>query len=225
VASISRLAELAARSVRSPEPRGSGEHMALLRVRPPNFLHATPRRSRLIARAFDAPAFQHFSEATDQVVTTRTTSHNSVSAVGWWMSVCTTVVSKRSSLFGYGSLMWNSANDHVERRAAVVYGWRRGPCILDRVVKGSRVRPALMCTLKPGGEKMTVLHSKFDRRPHHKLIDRLERRGRQPMKAAMGRIVSSHRQIIKVGELAQRATIGNPLAQFAVVPVLDAHEN
>jgi hypothetical protein len=39
------------------------------------------------------------------------------------------------------------------------------------------------------------------------------------------RIVSWNRQAIEVGELAQRASIGNPLAQFAIVPVLDAHEN
>src|ERR1700694_1824672 len=32
-------------------------------------------------------------------------------------------------------------------------------------------------------------------------------------------------QTIEVGELAQRASIGNPLAQFAIIPVLDAHEN
>src|SRR5450631_2257732 len=38
-------------------------------------------------------------------------------------------------------------------------------------------------------------------------------------------IVSRHRQTIEIGELAQRASIGNPLAQFAIVPVLDAHEN
>ena len=37
--------------------------------------------------------------------------------------------------------------------------------------------------------------------------------------------MSWHRQTIEVRELAQRASVGNPLAQFAVIPVLDAHEN
>src|SRR5260370_39823409 len=45
------------------------------------------------------------------------------------------------------------------------------------------------------------------------------------VKAAVERIVSRHRQTIEVGELAQGASIGNPLAQFAIVPVLNAHEN
>ena len=37
--------------------------------------------------------------------------------------------------------------------------------------------------------------------------------------------MSRHRQTIEVGELAQCASVGNPLAQFAIVPVLDAHQN
>src|ERR1700704_78421 len=49
--------------------------------------------------------------------------------------------------------------------------------------------------------------------------------GREPGEAAVECIVSRHRQTIEVRELAQCASIGNPLAQFAIVPVLDAHEN
>ena len=64
-----------------------------------------------------------------------------------------------------------------------------------------------------------------DRRMHHQIIDRLERFGREPGEAAVECIVSRHRQTIEVRELAQCASIGNPLAQFAIVPVLDAHEN
>src|SRR5216683_1993830 len=70
-----------------------------------------------------------------------------------------------------------------------------------------------------------VLQPEVDRRLHHQIIDRLERLGREPIEPAMERIVSRHRQTIEVCELAQCASIGNPLAQFAIVPVLDAHEN
>src|ERR1700681_672564 len=45
------------------------------------------------------------------------------------------------------------------------------------------------------------------------------------VEAAVECIVSRHRQTIAIRELAQCASIGNPLAQFAIVPVLDAHEN
>lgn len=71
-------------------------------------------------------------------------------------------------------------------------------------------------------QPLAVLQSEVDRRLHHQLIDRLERLGRQPIEAAVECIVSWHRQTIEVGELAQRASVGNPLAQFAVIPVLDA---
>jgi hypothetical protein len=37
--------------------------------------------------------------------------------------------------------------------------------------------------------------------------------------------MSWHRQTIEVRELAQRASVRSPLAQFAVIPVLDAHQN
>ena len=72
---------------------------------------------------------------------------------------------------------------------------------------------------------LAVLQSELDRRLHHQIIDRLERLGRQPIEAAVERIVSRHWQTIEVRELAQCASVGNPLAQFAIVPVLDAHQN
>lgn len=74
-------------------------------------------------------------------------------------------------------------------------------------------------------QPLAVLQSEVDRRLHRQLIDRLERLGRESIGAAVERIVSWHRQTIEVRKLAQRASVGNPLAQFAVIPVLDAHEN
>jgi hypothetical protein len=76
---------------------------------------------------------------------------------------------------------------------------------------------------KDGGE--SSLQFEFDCSLNHQIVDQLERLGREPSEAAAERIVSRNRQTIEVGELAQRASIGNPLAQFAIVSVLDAHEN
>jgi hypothetical protein len=47
----------------------------------------------------------------------------------------------------------------------------------------------------------------------------------QPDKGALKRVVLGHCLAIEVGERAQRQSIGDPFAQFAIVPVLDAHEN
>jgi hypothetical protein len=72
---------------------------------------------------------------------------------------------------------------------------------------------------------LTIFQSELDRGLHHQIIDRPERSGCEPSEATVECIMSRHRQTIKVGELAQGASIGNPLTQFAIVPVLDAHEN
>jgi hypothetical protein len=59
---------------------------------------------------------------------------------------------------------------------------------------------------------LAVLQSELDRRLHHQIIDRLERLGREPIEAAVERIVSRHWQTLEVRELAQCASVGNPLA-------------
>src|SRR6516164_2965479 len=72
---------------------------------------------------------------------------------------------------------------------------------------------------------LAVLQSEVDGRLHHQFIDRPKRLGRQPIEAAVERVMSRHRHTIEVRELAQCVSIGNPLAQFAIVPILDAHQN
>jgi cation transport protein ChaC len=54
-------------------------------------------------------------------------------------------------IFGFGSLLWKPAFDHVEERMATVRGWHRAFCI--RVVRwrGTRDRPGLMMALDRGG--------------------------------------------------------------------------
>ena len=47
----------------------------------------------------------------------------------------------------------------------------------------------------------------------------------QSDKAALERVLLGHRLAIEIGEPSQRDAIGNPFAQFAIIPVLDPHEN
>ena len=74
-------------------------------------------------------------------------------------------------------------------------------------------------------QPLAVLQPKPDCRLHHKIIDRLQCLRRQPIEATVERIVEGHRPTIEVGKLAQRESVGNALAQFAIGPVLDAHQN
>ncbi|MCP5265523.1 MAG: gamma-glutamylcyclotransferase [Burkholderiaceae bacterium] len=54
-------------------------------------------------------------------------------------------------VFGYGSLMWNPAIEHVEAVKAHVYGWSRRYCIRLVMGRGSSERPGLMLALDRGG--------------------------------------------------------------------------
>jgi glutathione-specific gamma-glutamylcyclotransferase len=54
-------------------------------------------------------------------------------------------------LFVYGSLLWNPAFDHVERRRAVVHGWRRAFCLSIRNYRATPQAPGLMLALARGG--------------------------------------------------------------------------
>jgi cation transport protein ChaC len=54
-------------------------------------------------------------------------------------------------VFGYGSLIWNPAFDHVERRVARVAGFSRRYCLWSYLGRGSRDCPGLMLGLEAGG--------------------------------------------------------------------------
>ena len=54
-------------------------------------------------------------------------------------------------VFGYGSLMWNPAVDHVDVRPAKVHGWHRSFCLRSIIGRGSPERPGLMLALDRGG--------------------------------------------------------------------------
>lgn len=54
-------------------------------------------------------------------------------------------------VFVYGSLLWNPAFDHEERRRAVVRGWRRAFCLSIRNYRATPATPGLMLALARGG--------------------------------------------------------------------------
>ena len=65
-----------------------------------------------------------------------------------------------------------------------------------------------------------VLHAELHGSPHDELIDGLERRRRQPIEG----IMLGHILAVKIGELAQRYSIGDAFAQLAIMPVSSASE-
>src|SRR5712691_10040784 len=70
-----------------------------------------------------------------------------------------------------------------------------------------------------------VFQSKIDRSLNHQVIDDFERLRHQPIEAAVERIVLGYRITVEVSKLTQHQSVSDPFAQFAIVPVLDAHEN
>jgi glutathione-specific gamma-glutamylcyclotransferase len=62
-------------------------------------------------------------------------------------------------IFAYGSLIWNPAFDHVERRLAEARGWRRTFCLgWDYRFRGNREQPGLMLALDRGGRCKGVVY-------------------------------------------------------------------
>ena len=54
-------------------------------------------------------------------------------------------------VFGYGSLIWNSAINSVERRVARIDGWHRSFCLSITALRATASRPGLMLALDRGG--------------------------------------------------------------------------
>ncbi|MCL5779320.1 gamma-glutamylcyclotransferase [Limibaculum sp. FT325] len=54
-------------------------------------------------------------------------------------------------LFVYGSLLWKPAFKHLERRRAVVHGWRRAFCLNIKNYRATPDTPGLMLALARGG--------------------------------------------------------------------------
>jgi len=54
-------------------------------------------------------------------------------------------------VFGYGSLMWNPAFNHVETRPARAAGWHRRFCVWNTFGRGTPENPGLTLALERGG--------------------------------------------------------------------------
>lgn len=54
-------------------------------------------------------------------------------------------------IFGYGSLIWKPAHDHVEARRVVAHGWRRRYSLEVLSWRGTEEQPGLMLALEQGG--------------------------------------------------------------------------
>lgn len=71
----------------------------------------------------------------------------------------------------------------------------------------------------------TIFQLQIHGRRHHQVVDRPQRCRRQPNEGAVEGLVSRHRPAVEAGELAQRAAVGDPFAQLAIVPTLDSHQD
>src|SRR5215467_1491231 len=72
---------------------------------------------------------------------------------------------------------------------------------------------------------LAVFQTQSNRKLHQHIIDAVECLRAQPHESALERIMLGNRLRIEIGELAQRIAICDPFAQFAIVKILDAHEN
>jgi glutathione-specific gamma-glutamylcyclotransferase len=65
---------------------------------------------------------------------------------------------RRVWVFAFGSLIWNPAFHHAERRVARVHGWHRRFCLWVRAGRGTPERPGLMLSLESGGSCAGVVY-------------------------------------------------------------------
>src|SRR2546422_5069937 len=74
-------------------------------------------------------------------------------------------------------------------------------------------------------ESLAVFQPQLDSRLDHELIDITKRLRRKSVEGAVERILLGDGLAVKLGKAAQREAIVDALLQFAIIPVLDAHEN
>src|SRR5450631_695584 len=74
-------------------------------------------------------------------------------------------------------------------------------------------------------EFLAVFQAELDGRLNHGLVDGFQRGRRESVEGPVEGVVLGDKVAVKLREAAQRVAIVDTLAQFAIVPVLDAHES
>jgi hypothetical protein len=74
-------------------------------------------------------------------------------------------------------------------------------------------------------QSLAVLDSEIDSSFDDQIIDGLKCRGPQLVKSPIESVMLGYALGVKTRELAQCVPVGDPLAQFPIVPVLDSHED
>src|ERR1039458_9597761 len=74
-------------------------------------------------------------------------------------------------------------------------------------------------------EFLAVFQTELDDRLDHGLVDGLQRGRGEAVEGPVEGVVLGDKVAVKLRKAAQRVAIVDPLAQFAIVPVLDAHES
>src|SRR6185436_1666556 len=73
-------------------------------------------------------------------------------------------------------------------------------------------------------EVVAVFQTELDGRLNHGLVDRFQRGWRESVEGPIEGVVLGDKLAVKLRKSAQRVAIVDALTQFAIVPVLDAHE-
>jgi len=87
--------------------------------------------------------------------------------------------------------------------------------------QATSVIPIVFATVAdPVGNNLVATPGATKWRLDHEVVDGLECRRRQPVEAAVERIMLGYPVTVEIRELTQRHAIGNPFAQLAIIPVL-----
>jgi cation transport protein ChaC len=116
-------------------------------------------------------------------------------------------------VFGYGSLIWKPAFDHVEQRRVTAWGWRRSFCLEIENWRATRDEPGLMLALVTGGSCAGMAYRLPPDDPQGRMLRLLERE------------VSYHEDVELVRWLTVRDAAGETLRAltFYAAPLWNAN--
>lgn len=116
-------------------------------------------------------------------------------------------------VFGYGSLIWKPAFDHVEHRRVTARGWRRAFCLEIENWRATKAEPGLMLALVTGGSCAGMAYRLPPDDPQGRMLRLLERE------------VSYHEDVALVRWLTVRDGQGTPIRAltFYAAPLTDSN--